>query len=209
MHGEFGLDFELPRHGGEALHESTGEDPVATEHVADVRAECPADDAVEEAVAALVTGPVGRPTQSIGSADAEHVIVRPGEQRLDHRRARRRVVGVVAVDQQIDVGFEVAEGASHDVALALHVLDAHDRARLTSALAGGVGAAVVVDVDVHRRHRGAQLAHDLPDGRLLVVARHDRRDAQRPEISSRSGLGRRAGTAAVLHLPDRCSRECT
>ncbi len=44
------------------------------------------------------------------------------------------VVGVVAVDQQVDVGVDVGEGASYDVALALQRLGADDRAGLERAL---------------------------------------------------------------------------
>ena len=95
---------------------------------------------------------------------------------LDHAARARRVVGGVAVDQHVDVGVDVGEHAPHHAALALVLLAADDGAGPGRRLDGAVGGIVVVDVDAGLRQRRAEIGHDLADGRLLVVARHQHRD---------------------------------
>jgi len=125
----------------------------------------------------LVPGSVG----ALGDllAYPEHVVVGPVEQRLDHLGQGRGVVGVVAVDGHVDVGLDVGEGPADDVALALGVLVAHDRAGVAGDLVGAIGAVVVVDVDDHLGDRRAQVLHNLADGDRLVVTRDDRSDGGR------------------------------
>ena len=62
------------------------------------------------------------------ATDADDVVEVLVDELLDHPRRGRGVVGVVAVDQQVDVGVDVGEGPSYDVALALERLAAHDGA---------------------------------------------------------------------------------
>ena len=92
------------------------------------------------------------------------------------RPGARRVVGGVAVDQHVDVGVDVGEHAPHHAALALVLLAPDDGAGLGRRLDGAVGGIVVVDVDAGLRQRRAEIGHDLADGGLLVVARHQHRD---------------------------------
>ena len=136
VHGQLGLDLELAGDGREALHEAAREDPVAAEHVAHAVAEDAGDDPVEHLVADGVVGAVRRAVgQALDlAADTDDVVEVLVDQLLDHRGRGGGVVGVVAVDQQVDVGVDVGEGASYDVALALERLGADDGAGAQRAL---------------------------------------------------------------------------
>ena len=97
--------------------------------------------------------------------------------RCEHARRGGGIVGVVAIDQDIDVGFDIGEHAADDVAFALQALAPHDRAgrpRLQHRMVGGV---VVVDVDHGVRQRPLEVRHDLADRGFLVSARDQHRNA--------------------------------
>jgi hypothetical protein len=112
-------------------------------------------------------------------AHPEHVVVRARDQGVDHLGQVGRLVGVVAVDHHVDVGVDVGEGAPDDVALAGHVLLAHDGTGLGGAAGGLIARAVVIDIDRDARDGGLEIADDLRDGDLLVVAGNDRSDPGR------------------------------
>ena len=67
---------------------------------------------------------------------ADHHIEPIVEQPRDHLAHARRVIGRVAVDQHIDVGFDVREHPPHDIAFAL--------AGLAEDVRAGRGAAAAV-----------------------------------------------------------------
>ena len=75
------------------------------------------------------------------------------DQRIDHARGARRVIGRIAVDQHIDVGIDVGEHAPHHMALALAALAAHLGASRARDLDGAILRIVVVDEDLSRRQR--------------------------------------------------------
>ena len=156
VHGELGLDLEGPRDGRERLDEPAGEHAVAAEHVVDRSAEDDRDDPVEDPVAQLVARPVG--AGLAGDAHPGDLVVGALEQHPHHLGGGGRVVGVVAVDHQVDVGVEVGHRPADDVALAAQGLAPHLGAGGLGHLRGAVGAVVVVDVD---RRSGAR----RPSGR--------------------------------------------
>ncbi len=51
-----------------------------------------------------------------GSADHVQPLV---DQHVQHARRASGVVGIVAIDQDIDVGIDISEHPAHDMALAL------------------------------------------------------------------------------------------
>ena len=67
-----------------------------------------------------MTGTIGA-LIAIDTAAHHHVEPIVG-QHLDHRRRARRIIGGIAVDQYVDVGFDVVEHPPHDMTLALVVL---------------------------------------------------------------------------------------
>ena len=95
---------------------------------------------------------------------------------LDHRRRARRVIGGIAVDQHVDVGFHVAEHAPHDMALALALFLKDLGTGGTREGGGIIGRVVVVHVNCGGRQRHSEIAHDLGDRNLLIVTRHQDRD---------------------------------
>ena len=144
-------------------------------------AEDPGCQAVEGLVAGLVPGPVGALLLHV-TANAQHMIVRALEKSRDHGGQSSGVVGVVAVNHDIDVGLDVGEGPTDHVALALALLATDDGASGGRDLGGAVGGVVVVDVDAHRGNGRQKVGDDLPDRTLLVVARDDRCDVEAGKI---------------------------
>ena len=135
-------------------------------------------------------------------AKADHHVEMLVAQPVDHARSARRVVGRIAVDQHVDIGFDVGEHAAHDVTLALALLAAHDGAGLARKARGAVVRIVVVDVDLGRGQRRAKTGDDGRDRRLLVVAGHQHRDARghgrhRGSVPSAAGAGPPAATGTV------------
>ena len=102
-----------------------------------------------------------------------------GEEHVDHRRSRLRVVGQVAVGHDVDVGIDVGEHAADDMALALLPFGADDGAGFRSDLARPVAAVVVVDVDGAPGSACAEAGHGRGDRRFLVVARQQHGNARR------------------------------
>src|SRR5262249_59877564 len=94
-----------------------------------------------------------------------------------HDAGARRIVGGVAIHQNVEVRVDVGEHSPHDVALALVPLAPHQRAGGARDLAGAVGGIVVVDVDRGLGQRGAEIGDHFADGRLLVEAGHQDRHA--------------------------------
>src|SRR5215472_5711358 len=64
---------------------------------------------------------------------------------VDEIRGGAGVIGVVAIDQDVDVGFDVGEHAAHHVALALQRLVTDDRPGVAGNHHAAVGGIVVVD----------------------------------------------------------------
>ena len=168
MDGEFGLDFESHGQRREALDVAPGEHPVAGEHVGQAIAEGPGNETGEQPVAEPVSGAVGR--ADLGDPRAVDHVEPVVDQPPDHGRGRGGVVGGVAVHQQVDLGLDVGEHATHDVALALQYFGADHRPGGPRHLGGSVGGIVVVDVDGCLGQHPAEIGDHGTDGHLLVVA---------------------------------------
>ena len=131
------------------------------------------DKAGEDAVASAVADAI----RSLLALDAgRHYHVEAfGEELADHGRRARRIVGGIAVDQDVDVGFDVVEHPPHHVTFALIGFASHDGAGAARHLHGLVGRIVVVDIDRRRRQRRTKISDHLGDRMLFVVARHQDR----------------------------------
>ena len=101
------------------------------------------------------------------------------DQRVDHARRARRIIGRVAIDQHVDVGIDIGEHAPHHMALALAALAAHLGAGRARHLDGAIRRIVVVDEDLGRRQRLAKIGDHGRDRGFLVEARHQNRNPQR------------------------------
>ena len=109
-------------------------------------------------------------------ARRDHHVEPVFEESRDHGRRGRRVIGRIAVDQNVDVRVHVGEHAPHHVALALVRLPPHHGAGRARNLDGAVGRIVVIDVDRGLGQRGPEIRDHLGDGGFLVEAGHQNRD---------------------------------
>ena len=181
MHRQLGLDLELPAHGGEGLDEPAREDAVAGEHIGDMGPEDPGGQAVEGLVTGLVARAVGALLLHV-TANAQDVVIGPLQEGRDHAGQGGGVVGVIAVDHDVDIGLDIGEGPTDHVALALALLAPNDGTGGRRDLGGAIGRAVVIDEDAHRGNGRQEVGDDLRDRALLVVARDDRCDIELGEI---------------------------
>ena len=139
----------------------------AREYVGDERGEQP--------VARAMTAPVSR--RILVDARSHHHVETVLDEARDHGLRARRVVGGIAVDQHVDVGFHVREHAPHHVAFALAHLAAHGGAGGTGDLGGAVGRIVVIDIDGRVRQGGGKIGDHLGNRNLLVETGHQHRHA--------------------------------
>ena len=108
----------------------------------------------------------------------------------------RRVIGTVAVDQQIYVRINVREHAADDVALALQRLLAHDGAGGAGMGGGLIRRVVVIDIDGRRRELGLEGFDHARDREGLVVAGDKNGDAghgRRKRLRRRAQLLKSSG----------------
>ena len=110
------------------------------------------------------------------------------QQRVDQQGRRARIIGVVAVDHDINVGVDVGEHPAHDTALAQPGVVADDRAGFARGLGRAVGRVVVVDMDLRLRQQTAEVADHLGDRRNFV----ETGDEDRQDRLARSWLYSRA-----------------
>jgi len=134
------------------------------------------EEAGEELVAERVAAAIGLLDLRFPSAD-DHIELLV-EQFADELGRGGGVVGRVAIGHQVDVGLDVGEHAPHDMALALHLLGANDRAGLRRDLAGAVTAVIVEDVDGGIGQRRPEAGDGLSDRGLLIVAGEEHGDAE-------------------------------
>jgi hypothetical protein len=83
--------------------------------------------------------------------------------------AAARVVSIVAVHQNVCVGFEVGAHPADNVALAVERLPTDDDSRCPCCCRSIVVRVVVVQVNNRARHRFAEGGDDLGNGDLLTV----------------------------------------
>ena len=88
------------------------------------------------------------------------------------------IVGVVAVDQHVDVRLDIREHAAHHVALTLLRFAPNDRSGRCGLRSGIVGRIIVVDVDDRARQRRAEIRDDARDRAGLVETRNQDRDGR-------------------------------
>ena len=93
------------------------------------------------------------------------------EQIADQAERVASVIGAIAVYQDVDICFNIGKHPPHDVALALHLLMADDRARGPSDRDSAIFRVVVVEVDARiwqgfakRPHHGAYPAFLIETG---------------------------------------------
>ena len=117
MHRQLGLDLESAGQNRKRFDETAREHPVAGQDVGERVAEHVRDKTGEQPVAGAMAGPVRR--LFVVDAGADHHVEPFLDQSRDHRRRARRVVGRVAVDQHVNVSFDIVEHPPHHVAFAL------------------------------------------------------------------------------------------
>ncbi len=88
-----------------------------------------------------------------------------------------RIVGGIAVHQDVNVRIDVGEHPPHHVAFALMGLATDRGAGAAGDLDGAVGGIVVIDVDHRLGQRGPEVGNHLGDCGLLVEARQQDRHA--------------------------------
>ena len=186
--GEFGFDFEPGAEGGKALDEAAAEDAIAREHVCDARSENARDDTGEQDVAEAMAGAVGG--LDVGDAGAGDHVECIVEQQVDHGCGALCVVGVVAVDEDVDIGVDVGKHAPDDVAFALEALAADAGAGLKRGGDGAVGGVVVVDEEGGCGQRARKGLNDGGNCGLLIVTGDQDGDSGRVVCGSR-GKGQR------------------
>ena len=183
---QLGLDLEPARHHGEGFDEAAREHAVAAQHVGETVAEDPAHQAGQQLVAHVVAGPVHVDLALL--AGAHHHVEPVAPQQFDHASCGCRLVSVVGIAHQVDIGLDIGEHPAHHVAFALLGLAPHDRARFGGDPACVVGRIVVVDVNRRFGQRGAEIGDHFRDSLRLVVAWQQDRDPRRGE-----GAGERFG----------------
>ncbi len=86
------------------------------------------------------------------------------------------IVGIIAIDQHIDIRLYVGEHATHHVALALEAFAAHHGSGIPRDAARVIGGVVVVHVDGRVGQAGAEPCDHLRHGEFLIVARNQNGD---------------------------------
>jgi hypothetical protein len=132
--------------------------------VPEYRGDQPGEERVAEAVPQAVS------LAGLGLARSVHHVQLLAQKAADQRRRGAGVIGMVAVDEDVDVGLDVGEHAPDHVAFAPQGF-VHDHG--TDALRRGrrhIVGGVVIDIDRRARQCLAKGRNDLGDRRFLVVA---------------------------------------
>jgi hypothetical protein len=107
------------------------------------------------------------------NAAAQNVIKIFTNQQVDHLGCGRSIVGVVTVDHDVNIGIDVCECATHNVALTLAGFGANDRAGCGSNFSGAIRRVVVVNVDFNSGNCILQVRDNCANCGFFVVARDD------------------------------------
>ncbi len=177
MDDKFRLDLKAAGHGREGFHELPREDLVARQHVGELPSENIANEGGEQVIAEAMPSAIG--VRVLRNARAVDEIEPFVEEPLDEARHRRRFVGVVAVDQHVDIGVDIGKHPAHHVAFALPRLGAHHGARGARRLDRRIRGVVVVDVDGAGGQQLAEFSYHRGNRAFLVAARHENRDLAR------------------------------
>ena len=172
MDREFGFDFELTRECRERLHETARENTVAGEHVRNGVTKEEADQGIEHLIALSVAGAVSGVVLVVNAA-AQNVIKVFTYQQVDHFGCGGRIVGVVTVDHHVNIGIDVCECATHNIALTLAGFGANDCAGRGCNFSGAVRRIVIVNVDFNSGNCILQVRYNCADCGFFVVARDD------------------------------------
>jgi hypothetical protein len=190
-----GLDLETTRHDGQNPRDLRCEGPVAREHVGQARAPDEADDPAEDDVACVVEAPKRAGLGAPQSRAHDHV-TGAIEHRLDEVRDLVRWIRRVRIEHDVDVGLDLLEHCSHDVALTQPANPNNADALLRSDSRRTIGAVVVEDND---RGIGTARPHIIDDGanrRLFVEARQKYRYA--PRVRLRASRGKMASDDSCI-----------
>ena len=144
--GHLRLDLEAARKHGVGFDEREAERAVSGHDIGDVRAEQPVDGAAHQTVAEIVERTLVLLEVCGGEAVADHHVV-AFEHLGDHVGRGVGGIGVVAVDHEVAVGFDVSEHLAADVALTLTRLKADRRAMLCCDVGSLVRRVIVIDID--------------------------------------------------------------
>ena len=136
MHAQLGFDLETIRQHRKGFDEAARKHAVAGQDVLECLAEHRGEEARQHPVAGAVAGPVSG--DRLIDAKAHHHVEVIVDQRVDHARGARGIVGRIAIDQHVDVGIDIGEHAPDHMPLALAALAAHDGAGRARDLDGAV-----------------------------------------------------------------------
>ena len=172
MDSEFGFDLELTRERREGLHKTARENTVAGEHVSDGVTEEEADQRVEHLIALGVAGAVGGVVLVVNAA-AQDVIKVFTNQQINHFGGGGSIVGIVAIDHDVNIGIDVGEGTTHNISLTLASFLADDCTGCGSNFSGAIRRVVVVNVDFNSGNCILQVRDNCANCGFFVVARDD------------------------------------
>jgi len=102
-----------------------------------------------------------------------------GDELVDHGLRARCIIGRVAVDQHVEVGFDIIEHPPHHVTLALMGLAADHCARRCGGRDGAVCRVVVVNINTCAGQRRAEIGDHFGDCAFFIVTGHQNRDIER------------------------------
>jgi len=115
---------------------------------------------------------------------------------MHHLRRCGRVVGPVAVGQNVDVGIHLREGAAHHVTLTLHGLPAQDGAGTLGLPRRVVRGVVVVDVNICRGEISLEVFDDARDSGAFIATGKDYGDRR---LGAPPGRNHRQLAAGYAH----------
>ena len=178
MNRQFRFRFEPGGQGGKRFDEAAREHTIAGQHITDPVAENPLHDSGQQTIAEPVALPVsGGDVGDPGAVDHIQAVLR---QQAKHRGCRPRVVGIVAIHQNVCIRLDIGEHAADDVAFALQRFMPHDRSGGPGHARGIVAGVVVVDVNRRLGQRGAKIGDHFRDGDRFVVTGDQHGDAHPP-----------------------------
>lgn len=98
------------------------------------------------------------------------------------------MIGVVAINQDVDIGVDVAKHAADGMAFALAEFGGEDGSGFGGTGTGRVSGVVVADVDDGSGEREFEVTHDVGDGAFLIEAGDEDREARRHVSSLVAGV---------------------
>lgn len=164
-----GLDLETAGEYRIGFGECERECAIPGHDVGDMGAEQSVDRAADQTIAEVVERALVLLEVCGAEAIPNHHVI-AFENLLDHGRSGIGWVGIIAVGHDIDIGIDILEHGTDDIALALTGLLADDCPLLFGYFGSMVRGVVVVDVDSGIWQSTAEIAYDFTDSNFLVIA---------------------------------------